>query len=394
LQQRNAECYQIPLRYYKMKKIIVLLLTLFITNFNYAQNILLDSLVQKNGFPFQTDKNISFQGKGWDVLLNEIKQSNSILLGETHFTNEIPYFTNAVINDVKFDNYFLEVDPYSVDIIETKIKSLSDEQLNSFVKEYSTNFSFLEYEPEFALFKDLVKRNTKIYGAEQISIFADQMIISRLKETSKNKKAVEIYDQMLQNSKLAASKEGMEKYYLLSEDCLQKIDSLLHLKLSDKERKQIEDLKLSREIYVKRNHPLRIQLLKNILLTQLPDWKNKKNLFKFGAVHVPKGETILTKTDIYDIGNLVSNIEEANYRKSLHIMLVGKGDEDDDTSFKSFLNVAKDNQWYCFDLRPLKKSILQNKLKVDDVYLSRVIKGYDYLIYIPKVTKSKEISLK
>ena len=75
-------------------------------------------------------------------------------------------------------------------------------------------------------------------------------------------------------------------------------------------------------------------------------------------------------------------------------MLVGKGDEDDDTSFKSFLNVAKDDQWYCFDLRPLKKSILQNKLKVDDVYLSRVIKGYDYLIYIPKITKSKEISIK
>jgi len=377
-----------------MKKLTLLFLTLFITNFNYAQNTLLDSLVQKNGFAFQPDKNISFQGKGWDALLNEIKQSNSVLLGETHFTNEIPYFTNAVINEVKFDNYFLEVDPYSVDIIETKIKSMSDEQLNSFVKEYSTNFSFLEYEPEFALFKDLVKRNTKIYGAEQISIFADQMIISRLKENSKNKKAIEIYEQMLHNSKLAASKDGMEKYYLLSEDCLQKIDSLLKLKLSDKGRKQIEDLKLSREIYVKRSHPLRIQLLKNILLTQMPDWKNKKNLFKFGAVHLPRGETILTKTDIYDIGSLISNIEEANYRKSLHIMLVGKGDEDDDTSFKSFLNVAKDDQWYCFDLRPLKKSILQNKLKVDDVYLSRVIKGYDYLIYIPKVTKSKEISIK
>jgi len=378
-----------------MKKTIFLLLTLFITNFTNAQNILLDSLVQKNGFPFQIDKTISFQGKGWDVLLNEIKQSNSVLLGETHFTNEIPYFTNAVINEVKFDNYFLEVDPYSVAIIETKIKSLSDEQLNTFVKKYSTNFSFLEYEPEFALFKDLVKRNTKIYGAEQISIFADQMIISRLKEISKNKKAVEIYEQMLHNSKLVAGKEGLEKYYLLSEDCLQKIDLLLKLKLSDKERKQIEDLKLSRAIYVQRNHPLRIQLLKNILLTQMTDWKNKKNLFKFGAVHLPKGETILTKTDIYDIGSLISNIEEANFRKSLHIMLIGKEEDDnDDTSFKSFLNVAKDEQWYCFDLRPLKKSILQNKLKVDDVYLSRVIKGYDYLIYIPKVTKSKEISIK
>ena len=376
-----------------MKKTILLLLTLFIANYNYGQDRVLDSLVQKNNFPFQIEKNVSFQGKGWDVLLDEIKQSNSVLLGETHFTNEIPYFTNAIINEVKFDNYFLEVDPYSVDIIETKIKSLSAEKLNSFVKEYSTNFSFLEQEPEFDLFKDLVQRNTKIYGVEQISIFADQMVISSLKETSKNKKVIEIYEQMLHNSKLASSKEGLEKYYLLSEDCLQKIDLLLKLKLSDKERKQIEDLKLSREIYVKRSHPLRIQLLKNILLNQLADWKNKKNLFKFGANHLPKGETILTKTDIYDIGNLISNIEEANFRKSLHIMIVGKGEDgNDNASFKSFLNVAKEDQWYCFDLRPLKKSILQNKLKVDDVYLSRVIKGYDYLIYIPKVTKSKDIS--
>jgi hypothetical protein len=327
-------------------------------------------------------------------LLDEIKQSNSVLLGEIHFTNEIPYFTNAIINEVKFDNYFLEVDPYSVDIIETKIKSLSTEQLNVFVKEYNTNFSFLQLEPEFTLFKNLVKRNTKIYGAEQISIFADQMIISSLKETSKNKKVIEIYEQMLHNSKLLAFKDGYEKYYLFSEDCLQKIDLLLKLKLSDKERKQIEALKLSREIYTKRNHPLRIQLMKSILLNQMPDWKNKKNLFKFGAVHLPKGETILTKTDIYDIGSLISNIEEANFRKSLHIMIVGKGeDENDNTSFKSFLNVVKEEQWYCFDLRPLKKSILQNKLKVDDIYLSRVIKGYDYLIYIPKVTKSKDISI-
>ncbi|WP_443938203.1 hypothetical protein [Pedobacter sp. MW01-1-1] len=376
-----------------MKKIILLLLILFITKFNYAQTVLLDSLVQKNGFSFKNNQDSSFQGKGWEVLLNEIKQSNAVLLGETHFTNEIPYFTNAIVNEVKFDNYFIEVDPYSVDIIERKIKSLSNEQLNSFVKTYSTNFSFLEYEPEFALFKRLVKSNTKIYGVEQISIFADQMIISSLKETSKNKEAIAIYEQMLQNSKLAASKEGMEKYYLLSEDCLQKIDALLKLKLSDKERKQMEDLKLSREIYTNRNHPLRIQLMKNILVNQMADWRNKKNLFKFGAVHVPKGETILTKTDIYDIGSLVCNIEEASFRKSLHIMLVGKEEDENDTnSFKSFLKLVNDDQWHCFDLRPLKKSILENKLQVNDVYLSRVIKGYDYLIYFPKVTKSKEIS--
>lgn len=49
-----------------MKKIFFLLLTLLITNYN-AQNTLIDSLVQKNVSPFQPDKNLSFDGKGWDV---------------------------------------------------------------------------------------------------------------------------------------------------------------------------------------------------------------------------------------------------------------------------------------------------------------------------------------
>lgn len=49
-------------------------------------------------------------------------------------------------------------------------------------------------------------------------------------------------------------------------------------------------------------------------------------------------------------------------------MIVGKGeDETDNTSLRSFLNMMKDDHWYCFNLRPLKKSILQNKLKIDDV---------------------------
>jgi len=79
-------------------------------------------------------------------------------------------------------------------------------------------------------------------------------------------------------------------------------------------------------------------------------------------------------------------------QKLNHFLLSGGEDQDDTNSFKSFLNMVKDGQWYCFDLRPLKKSILQNTLELDDVYLSRVIKGYDYLIYIPQLTKSNEIS--
>jgi hypothetical protein len=83
-------------------------------------------------------------------------------VGETHLqTNS--YFTNAIINEVKFDAILRGFDLFSG--YDRKIKSL--EQLNSLLKNTQANFEVAE--PEFALLKNLVKRNTKIYGAEQMS---------------------------------------------------------------------------------------------------------------------------------------------------------------------------------------------------------------------------------
>ena len=42
------------------------------------------------------------------------------------------------------------------------------------------------------------------------------------------------------------------------------------------------------------------------------NWNGKRNLFKYGANHMARGESFLTVTDI---GNLVANIAEANYEK-------------------------------------------------------------------------------
>lgn len=373
--------------------LIILMLNIF--KLSNAQEKALDSLISKNYVSFQPNNNKSFQGKGWDFLANEIRQSNSVLLGETHFTNEIPYFTNAIVNNFKFDNYFLEIDPYSTKIIESKIKNLSVNELNKFVNRYSSNFSFLELKPEFELFKNIVDKNIKTFGIEQISLDADKLILSDLLQKSKNLKVKRILEEMLLNSKTLAL-EDKEKKYLFSDDCLQKINQLLELKLTNLERKEVEDLKLSREIYLKRNHPLRIQLMKHIILENPLTFRNQKNLFKFGAVHLPKGETLLTKYDIYDIGNLIYNIEEASFKKSLHIMLIGKEENQpvEDDLPESFLKVMKDKDWYCFDLRPIRKSITENKLKVEDTSLLRVIKGYDLLIYIPKLTESKNIQAK
>jgi hypothetical protein len=131
--------------------------------------------------------------------------------------------------------------------------------------------------------------------------------------------------------------------------------------------------------------------MKHLVLEKLPEWKDKKNLFKFGANHMPKGESLM---EVFDIGNLVSNIEEANYRKSLHIMVMGKEEGQtlaDLEEYKSFLTVVKDDNWYAYDLKPLKQAISKKKLKVEDLEMERIIKGYDYLVFIPNVTKTPKI---
>jgi len=103
---------------------------------------------------------------------------------------------------------------------------------------------------------------------------------------------------------------------------------------------------------------------------------------------MPKGESLM---EIFDIGNLVSNVEEANYRKSLHIMVIGKEEGQtlaDLEEYKSFLTVVKDDNWYAYDLSPLKQAISKKKLKVENLEVERIIKGYDYLVFIPNMTKT------
>ncbi|MGY0034731.1 hypothetical protein [Pedobacter sp. NJ-S-72] len=206
---------------------------------------------------------------------------------------------------------------------------------------------------------------------------------------SKNAKAKEIYKQMMDDSKAFDRKKDTE-FYLLTEDFLTKLNTLAALNLSAaNEKEQLEALKSSRELYLNRKHRLRVQLLKHLVLQKLPEWENKKNLFKFGAGHTPKGESLL---QVYDIGNLISNIEDGHYRKSLHLMIMGKDEGKtlaDLEQYKPFLTVIKDDQWYSYDLRPLQEAIYKKKLKIDDTGLERIIKGNDYLIYVPNLTEMK-----
>ncbi len=388
-----------------IRLLTILIAVIFTPSISFSQDSLVAKIVKKDLTLFSADKK-TFTGNGWDKLIEQIQKSDFVLIGEDHFTNEIPFFFSAVTTKVQFDNFFCEIDPYSAKIIENKIKNLSEIQLKKYEEDFGNVFSFFALEPEFQLLKQLVKSKTSIYGTDQILLVADRLICNELKQKTKNDKAKKIYENIEMNSKEHFAeflKDQNKPFYLFTDNFEKQITELQSLNLSWEEKEQIESLKLTAKIYKEQNHHLRIQLMKNNLMKEYSKWENKKNLFKFGANHLTKGESLLK---IYDLGNLVNNIADSKFKKSLHIMIVGKSgtqsspfkggseqlvDENSDSlkSLKPLFSNVTTEQWHCFDLASIKSELETGKVKVNDIELSRIIKGYDYVIIIPKVTAAQ-----
>ncbi|WP_179747348.1 hypothetical protein [Pedobacter xixiisoli] len=390
-----------------IRKIIALtILTCLLNTLSiFAQDSLITALAKNNQTTFTKDVN-QLKGLGWDKIIEKAKGSSNVLIGEDHFTDEIPFFVSKIAEQIKFDNFFCEIDPFTAHIFEQKINTLSTDALKKYKADYGNTFSFYAFESEFNLLKQLVNGKTNIRGTDQILLVADRLICNELMQSTKNKRAKEIYESIRDQSKAHFSaflKDQKKPFYLLTEDFGKKIDELTKLKLSSEENKIVAALKLTAEIYKSQNHHLRIQLMKNQLMADYNNWVGKKNLYKYGANHASKGESML---EIYDIGNLVNNVADSQFTNSLHIVIVGKSgmqaspfqgfpaskiDENEGflRSLKPFFKLINGNEWQCFDMAPIRRAIENGKIKITDIKLLRIIKGFDLLVVIPEVTASQ-----
>lgn len=383
----------------------VIVFVIFFTHLTFAQDSLITAMA-KNNMTLFTKAGSNFTGEGWAKILNQAKGSSNVLVGEDHFTNETPFFVNALATQIKFDNFFCEIDPFTATILQDKIKHLPAWELEKYVADYGSTFSFYAFNPEFDLLKQLTKSNTIINGTDQILLVGDRLICNELQKSTKSKAAKNIYERIKNNSRLYFDnflKDQSKPFYLLTPDFEKNLDELSALKLSDYEVKIIAALRLSVKIYKSQSNHLRIQLMKNQLMQSYQQWQNKKNLFKYGANHVSKGEGLM---QIYDIGNLVNNVADSQFGKSFHVMVLGISGEqaspfkgfpaekiDGNSSILKALNpivkMVEGQQWYCFDMLPLQEAIEAGTLSVKNMKMKRIIKGYDMLVIIPKVTAAK-----
>lgn len=122
--------------------VLCALLNLFYICRSFAQDSEVTKLAKGNVTSFVPEGN-SFSGLGWTKIMEKVNESNDVLIGEDHFTNEIPYFTSALASQVKFDNFFCEIDPFTARILQHKIETLSKIELQKYISRYGNTFFLL-----------------------------------------------------------------------------------------------------------------------------------------------------------------------------------------------------------------------------------------------------------
>ena len=102
------------------------------------------------------------------------------------------------------------------------------------------------------------------------------------------------------------------------------LSALEALDLPEHEAALIRYMKTSADIYKTGSHRKRVSLIKHHLMQAMDEWRGRKTLFKYGANHMTRGESFLT---VHDIGVLVTNIADADYQRTYHIMVLGEEGE-------------------------------------------------------------------
>ena len=235
--------------------IIINLILFFLVHPCFSQDTLIQELLINNTLQFNFD-GIEFTGNGWDYIQNEVRESSNVLIGEDHFSNEIPSFTKAIFDTKSFDNFIIEVDPYSTEIIVNSIQDNINNQ-QEFYTNYKDLFSFYALKPEFDLLEHIVKSGTNVLGADQIVAYADRLIFNDLKHKTEHVTAKEIYSHITKQSKLHLDdflSNPKNPMYFMTADFASQLNKLDSLNISSEEKMIIEEMKKSISIYKPGGH--------------------------------------------------------------------------------------------------------------------------------------------
>lgn len=136
---------------------------------------------------------------------------------------------------------------------------------------------------------------------------------------------------------------------------------------------------------------------------------DRRAMFRIGAFHAMRG---LTPTGQFDLGNLASELAEAEGGASLHVLVIAAaGTVNRKLPFLAdeglrkatydgrrelavlgavpFVDAAADGSWSLFDLAPLRRKA--GLPESGGPLFARLVHGYDYVLVVPRATAARDV---
>ena len=282
-----------------------------------------------------------FSGAGADVLAKGIAESRFVLIGEDHFTREIPRLASAICDVMHPDAFAVEAGPQAARFV-TGVLRLPDRVplMRAHMKEYAHNMAFLDAleENDTAAHCASTSRNKgfSLWGLDQEFLGAAGSLLDAMAATSpgpKSRKAIaaaQIMEKTADKEARASGDPGKAMLIAATAAALQPLVDAVDADGNVRTKALLDELVASNTIYRLNSegspdsNRVRAELFKQHFLAEYAHTRktiaNPRVLFKFGDNHAGKGFSPL---QVRDIGNFVAELADGEKARSLHIMVLG-----------------------------------------------------------------------
>lgn len=372
--------------------------------------------------------NGELEGPGGRFLTDEARTAQFVLVGEDHGIGSIPEFVGALYRaaaPLGFRHLAVEVGPLSGAAIERMARSSDPERaFADFNREHPFSLPFFSWQEECRLAATAVRlapsSRPAIWALDQEFVLSSAIHFKRLVELAPNREARAVATEFLHRVEgefgRIVEKHDPGGVFLVqakAED-FDRLDKAFGASPGSEAGRILHELRVSWEIYLKnsdgRGYESNLQrslLMKEHFMNYYREALRVEKtpprvLFKFGAFHMKRGRSV---TNVFDIGNLASELATSNGSHSFHILVIAAtGTQNayfpflgnvadkqkpidavgsfDFMDIKPLVEAAGPQGWSVIDLRPLRKLVSGRKFGTMDRGLEDAIFGYDAVVVI------------
>jgi hypothetical protein len=366
-----------------------------------------------------------FGGAGATVLTDALAAARYVLIGEEHFTREVPVFTASVCDSMapQLAAMAVEAGQSATEAVSASLNAAEGQAgFRALLAQYPDSIAFLNGREEHALLARcaaaVAPRRPALWGLDQEFIGAALRMFDLMLATGPGPQATAALEtqaaaERVVEEKARASGDPSALWLLSASKAeVEQLRSLVDPEGNPRARALMAELAASRMIYLSQgvngaeSNRERALLMKRHLVAELARAglrADQKVLFKFGGNHAAKGYSPLEQLDL---GNQVAERADAEGAVSLHILVIAAGGTSGsfgghgkpvrpepivpaaDVNFTwplPFIQARLPTAWTLFDLRRLRH------LAVPDasVGAKRLIESYDLLVVIPEATAAE-----